>query len=36
MMVYGGAFDRELRGHGTSSTELIDCLGSSGNAAGVS
>jgi anti-sigma B factor antagonist len=35
MLVYGDAFDRELRGHGTSSTELIECLGTSGEPAGI-
>jgi anti-sigma B factor antagonist len=35
MMVYGDAFDRELRGHGTSSTDLIECLGTSGDVPGV-
>jgi anti-sigma B factor antagonist len=29
MLVYGDAFDHELRVHGTSSVELIECLGSS-------
>lgn len=29
MLVYGDAFDNELRVHRTSSTELIECLGSS-------
>ena len=28
MLVYGDAFDQELRVHGTSSVELIECLGS--------
>jgi anti-sigma B factor antagonist len=36
MMVYGDAFDRELRSHGTSSTELIECLGTSGDPAAIS
>ena len=29
MLVYGDAFDHELRVHGTSATELIECLGTS-------
>jgi anti-sigma B factor antagonist len=29
MSLYGDAFDQELHAHGTSSVELIDCLGSS-------
>jgi hypothetical protein len=36
MMVYGDAFDRELTEHGTSSTDLIECLATGGNPAGVS
>jgi anti-sigma B factor antagonist len=36
MMVYGDAFDRELKGHGTSSTDLIECLATSGDPAPVS
>lgn len=36
MMVYGDAFDRELRAHGTSATELIDCLASRPDPAPVS
>lgn len=33
MMVYGDAFDRELKSHGTSSTDLIECLATSGDPA---
>jgi anti-sigma B factor antagonist len=36
MMVYGDAFDEELRVHGTSSVELIDCLASGPQPAPVS
>jgi len=36
MMVYGDAFDRELRAHGTSATALIECLATSGDPAAVS
>jgi anti-sigma B factor antagonist len=36
MLVYGDAFDHELRVHGTSSVELIECLGSSPEPAAVS
>ena len=36
MMVYGDAFDRELRDHGTSATDLIECLATSGDPAGIS
>lgn len=35
MTVYGDAFDEELRVHGTSSIELIECLGSSPDPAPV-
>lgn len=34
MIVYGDVFDHELRARGTSSTELIECLGTSSAAAG--
>ena len=36
MLVYGDAFDHELRVHGTSSTELIECLGTSPDPAHIS
>jgi anti-sigma B factor antagonist len=36
MTVYGDAFDHELRVHGTSSADLIECLGTSPDPAGVS
>lgn len=36
MLVYGDAFDHELHVHGTSSVELIECLGSSPDPAPVS
>ncbi|MGZ4311336.1 MAG: STAS domain-containing protein [Solirubrobacteraceae bacterium] len=36
MLVYGDAFDQELHVHGTSSTELIECLGTGADPAGVS
>jgi anti-sigma B factor antagonist len=36
MLVYGDAFDHELRVHGTSAIELIECLGTSPDAAGIS
>ena len=36
MLVYGDAFDHELRVHGTSSTELIECLGTSPDPAPIS
>ena len=36
MVIYGDAFDQELRVHGTSSVELIECLGSSPDPAGIS
>lgn len=36
MLAYGDAFDHELRAHGSSATELIDCLGSSPDPAPVS
>ena len=36
MLVYGDAFDQELRVHGTSSIELIECLGTGADPAGVS
>jgi len=35
MLAYGDAFDHELRAHGSSATELIDCLGSSPDPAPV-
>jgi anti-sigma B factor antagonist len=36
MTAYGDAFDRELRGHGSSAVELIECLGTSPEPAAVS
>jgi anti-sigma B factor antagonist len=36
MLVYGDAFDHELRVHGTSAVELIECLGTRPDPAGVS
>jgi anti-sigma B factor antagonist len=36
MLVYGDTFDHELRVHGTSSTELIECLGTSPDPAPIS
>jgi anti-sigma B factor antagonist len=36
MLVYGDAFDHELRIHGTNSIELIECLASSPDPAGIS
>jgi anti-anti-sigma factor len=36
MLVYGDAFDQELRVHGTNSIELIECLGTSPDPAGIS
>jgi anti-sigma B factor antagonist len=36
MLVYGDAFDHELHVHGTSSTELIECLGGSPDPAPIS
>jgi anti-sigma B factor antagonist len=36
MLVYGDAFDHELHAHGTSSIELIECLGTSPEPAPVS
>jgi hypothetical protein len=36
MLVYGDAFDHELRAHGTSSTDLIECLGTSPDPAPIS
>jgi anti-sigma B factor antagonist len=36
MVVYGDAFDHELRLHGTNSIELIECLGTSPDRAGIS
>lgn len=36
MLVYGDAFDHELHVHGTSAVDLIECLGSGPDPAGVS
>jgi hypothetical protein len=36
MLVYGDAFDHELRVHGTSAVELIECLGSTPDPAAIS